>query len=191
MCTFLLERVDLTGKQHQVNPTQQNLDALPYFLHERPSQRCIQHAPLIDYLVWPGLRERFVFNPHCYCSEKFSTLFWPCFRFIWEYEFRDAYICNRQTGLYQFSAPFLERTRELQYFRMSPKFLAEFPELKADIPVAPQPDANSLGSEAGGENFDIVTSQGLDSLPSGFLGEDRFPQMDWSGSQANTRVGEV
>lgn len=119
-------------------------------------------------------------------------MFWPCFRFTWEYEFRDAYICNRQTGLYQFSAPFLERTRELQYFRMAPKFFAEFPELKADIQVAPpQPDPNSLDFDRGLEGLGLVTCQGMDPLPSGFLEGDGFPQMDWSGNQANMTVGEV
>jgi len=119
-------------------------------------------------------------------------MFWPCFRFTWEYEFRDAYICNRQTGLYQFSAPFVECARELQYFRMSAKFFAEFPELKADIQVAdPQPEPSSVDFNRDLDGFSMAAPQGMDSLPTGFLEGDGFPQMDWSGNQANMRVGEV
>jgi hypothetical protein len=98
-------------------------------------------------------------------------MFWPCFRFTWEYEFRDAYVCNHQTGHYQFSAPFLERTRELHYFRMSPKFFIEFPELKADIQqTPPQPDIGSTDFEEGGNgDFNMESSQGMESLPNPFI----------------------
>lgn len=158
---------------------------------KRPSQRCIQHPPLIDYLVWPGLRERFIFNPLSYCSEKFPKMFWPHFRFTWEYDFGEAYVCDRQTGVYQFSDPFLERTRELQNYRMSATFLAEFPELEADIQAAlPPPDFITIDYEEAGNGRDIGTSHGFDSLCDPFLEAKGFSQNDWSRIQANMRVGK-
>ena len=75
---------------------------------------------------------------------------------------------------------------------MAPKFFAEFPELKADIQVAlSQPDPNTLDFDRGLEGFGLAASQDMESLPSGFLEVDGFPQMDWSGTQVNMRVGEV
>jgi len=95
-------------------------------------------------------------------------------------------------AFYQFSAPFVECARELQYFRMSAKFFAEFPELKADIQVAdPQPEPSSVDFNRDLDGFSMAAPQGMDSLPTGFLEGDGFPQMDWSGNQANMRVGEV
>lgn len=72
---------------------------------------------------------------------------------------------------------------------MAPKFFAEFPELKADIQVAPE--NNSIDFERDLDGFAMAAPQGMDSLPTEFLEGDGFPQMDWSGNQANMRVGEV
>jgi hypothetical protein len=173
----------LMAGQYQVNPTEQNLEALPLFLRARPSQTSIQHAPLIDYLVWPGLRERFVFNPHRYCSEKNWNMFWQCFRFNWEYDFRDAYIRNRQTGLYQFSTPFLERLRDLQCFRMLQSYLDEFPEFQEDIPpLVIKSEPESFGPERARETFHMEEPE---LSPGGLTDEQlSFLQMGW-GTQPN------
>lgn len=75
---------------------------------------------------------------------------------------------------------------------MAPKFLAEFPELKADIQLAPsQPDPNSIDFEGVGNGFGLGTTSGLESLPNGFLEGEGLPQMDWSGNQSNMRAGEA
>jgi len=88
---------------------------------------------VIDYIVWPGLRERFVFSPHSYCNAKFTALFWKCFRFTWNYEFCDLYVRDPVTGHYVFSKSFDECSHDLSNFCMTSEFLDEYPDLRADI----------------------------------------------------------
>ncbi|KAG9245752.1 hypothetical protein BJ878DRAFT_500101 [Calycina marina] len=119
--------------RYKVNSTQQNLEAIPSYLHERPSQRHIPHDSLVDFIVWPGLRERFVFTPHLYCNEKFTALFWKCFRFTWDYELCDVYVRDAETGNYMFSKSFNECSWDIGNFCMTNEFLEEFPELRVDV----------------------------------------------------------
>lgn len=76
---------------------------------------------------------------------------------------------------------------------MSPKFFIEFPELKADIQqTPPQPDIGSTDFEEGGNgDFNMESSQGMESCPNPFIEAEGFGNMDWPGSQPNIRVGEV
>ncbi|KAF5661462.1 hypothetical protein FCIRC_11817 [Fusarium circinatum] len=43
---------------------------LPRWLQARPSQK-LPHAAAIDFVFWPGVRERMVFSEHEYCSDSF------------------------------------------------------------------------------------------------------------------------
>lgn len=79
---------------------------------------------------------------------------------------QSAYTPNYSTGLYQFSPLFVEQTFDLQHWRMTATFLAEFPELKDDILCAvdcAEPD-DSFGFETIGEvyaqNMPMNTSAG-------------------------------
>jgi len=152
-------------------------------------------TPLTKF-IRPGLRERLVFAPHRYCSEKFTSLFWTCFRFTWGHEFRDAYVKNCQTGLYQFSVPFLEHILDLKYFCMTPKFLDEFPELKEDIPsTTSRSESFQLDS---GLNYDfgrIGDEFGMTYFPRGMPATDfyqqdsTFPLVDWSANRNSAVTG--
>jgi hypothetical protein len=62
-------------------------------------------------------------------------MFWTSFRFVWGHDFRDSYIPNYQTGLYQFSTLFAEQTFNLQHWGMTAEFIQEFSELKDDVPT--------------------------------------------------------
>ncbi|KAH8597278.1 hypothetical protein B0O99DRAFT_618434 [Bisporella sp. PMI_857] len=157
--------------RYRVNPTQQNFDALPYYLHERPSQRLIPHEAVIDYVAWPGLRERFIFAPHRYCNEKFTALFWKCFRFAWPYELHEAYTRNPENGQYMLSKMFDEQSRSLHNLRMTSEFLDEFPELRADITMAEDEKVDDRKETAnpfimeGIDEFDMLSVAGLIDPP--------------------------
>ena len=117
-----------------------------------------------------------VFTPHRYCSEKFGVLFWDSFRFKWPYEFRDAYIRNCQTGLYQYSSAFLEQAADLSNWRMSTKFLEEFPELKGEVNTDHFGDFGSV----------VRQQQQVESLQTEYVADDpSFLSMDWSTIQDN------
>lgn len=144
----------------------------------------------------PALRERFILYPHHFCSEKFFSMFWTNFRFVWIHDFRDAYIPNYSTGLYQFSTLFAEQTFNLQHWRMTVEFLDEFSELKDDIPslVWKMPESvecepeDPFGFEQIAEGFGTQHLPDLDleinTLPSNFFEEGTGFPVD-----SNIRVG--
>ncbi|KAM0324867.1 hypothetical protein ACHAQA_007833 [Verticillium albo-atrum] len=128
--------------RYQAEPTPDQYAKLPPWYLSRPSQS-LPHSSAIDFFVWPGVRERFIFSQHQYCSNFFWTVFADNFRLLWPFEFRDCYKRNMQTGLYSVSPDFEERIYEIQAWTMAPDFFQHFPEMYADIPVfqaIPKPD---------------------------------------------------
>jgi len=100
----------------------------------RPSQT-IAHSYAIDYFAWPGLRERFVFYQHNYCSNVFWQLFCKSLRILWPFEFRDCYTRNLETGQYQISSQFDERIGDINAWTMSNEIFKKWPEFYSDIPA--------------------------------------------------------
>jgi len=120
--------------QAHLNPTREQHKKLPSFYVKRPSQDLL-HSYATEYFAWPGLRERFVFSEHRYCSNLFWTLFCSSLRVQWPYEFRDCYTRNVETGLYKISPTFQERLNDIRYWSMGRDFLKQYPELYSDIPT--------------------------------------------------------
>jgi hypothetical protein len=85
-----------------------------------------------------------VFNHEKYCSNTWAANVVSSFRFLWQFEPRDAYYRNRQTNMYQFSQEFLTRADDINCYRMEPSFIIQYPEFTGDIPlhnsVSPQID---------------------------------------------------
>ncbi|KAL4976225.1 hypothetical protein BDW66DRAFT_135431 [Aspergillus desertorum] len=132
----ILRVVSLTLR-YLSDPSESNLTYLPRFMRQRPSQHRIIHKPLIDFVVWPSLRERLIMFPHQHCSEKFWSMFWTCFRFTWPYRLQDAFLQQGQTGLYRFSDAFTKSFHDLQNWCMTDDFFREFPDLEADVNMLP------------------------------------------------------
>ncbi|KAH7014165.1 uncharacterized protein B0I36DRAFT_436248 [Microdochium trichocladiopsis] len=107
---------------------------LPDWYIARPSQT-MAHSAATDYFTWPGVRERFVFHPHRYCSNKFWSTFTKSFRILWPYEFRDCYTRSTQTGRYNISPTFQGRINDLRAFTMGEDMFQIWPELRSDIPA--------------------------------------------------------
>lgn len=112
----------------------------------RPSQG-FSHSYAIDFFAWPGVRERFVFSQHRYCTNIFWHLFCGSLRVLWQYEFRDCYTRNMQTGEYKMSSPFLDRISDINSWAMTNEIFQRWPELYSDIPSFNQIPA-SLSSHA-------------------------------------------
>lgn len=83
----------------------------------------------------PGLRERFIFSQHRYCSNTFWDKFTNNFRISWPFEFRDCYNVNLETGKLSVAAEFKSRIADLGAWTMSHGFFERFPELYGDIPA--------------------------------------------------------
>ncbi|CAG9996368.1 unnamed protein product [Clonostachys byssicola] len=107
---------------------------LPSWYLARPSQK-IAHSYAIDYFSWPGLRERFVFEQHRYCTNRFWKTFSDNLRILWPFEFRDCFSRNVLTGQYSISPAFQERIDDIRSWTMSSDMFNAWPEFLADIPV--------------------------------------------------------
>jgi hypothetical protein len=100
----------------------------------RPSQERIQHPAVIDFLVWPGLRDRLVFEHQKYTSTgKFSAAFVENFHFHWPYSERDIFAYNPVSNRYEVSKIFLAFAYDLKNWTMRPDFFRKFPEMQSDI----------------------------------------------------------
>lgn len=154
-------------------PTTEQGAKLPPWLHQRPSQTMIPHSYAINFFVWPGLRERFVFSQHRYCSNDFWYYFTTNFRITWPYEFRDCYNRNRSTGKFSIGADFKACISDIKSWTMTNDFFGRFPELHGDIPAFRSiPMSLSDKREAEARAMSIV------SLPN-LSGEDTPPIEAW------------
>ncbi|OHE92734.1 hypothetical protein CORC01_11952 [Colletotrichum orchidophilum] len=120
--------------QYHSDPTPERYVKLPTWYLKRPSQ-AMPHSYAIDFFVWPGVRERFVFGQHHYCNNQFWELFSTNFHLLWPFEFRDAYKKSVITGQYQMSPMFEQRISDINAWTMGMDFFNQFPELIADMPA--------------------------------------------------------
>ncbi|KAI5867469.1 hypothetical protein GGS23DRAFT_548528 [Durotheca rogersii] len=112
------------------------LDQLPPWYRPRPTQTMFAHDGIIDFFVWPGMRERLVLSK----ANQLTNDFWECFsrnfRFLWPYPFEDIYALDFSTGRFYFSALFEKQLLELTTWQMERQFFLSFPEFGDDIKVA-------------------------------------------------------
>lgn len=120
--------------QYHRDPTAERRSRIPPWYLQRPSQASKPHAYAINYFVWPGLRERFVYEQHKYCSNLFATMFQTCLQILWPYDFRDCFAQRWDTGQYDLSAAFRETINDITKWTMRPEMFQHFPELRCDIP---------------------------------------------------------
>jgi hypothetical protein len=125
-----------TMLQYRENPTKENLARVPKYLLPRPSQQRIQHPAVIDYLVWPGLRDRLVFEHDKYTrTGEFSAAFVKYAHFDWPYGDNEIYTLNPATGRWEVSKIFLEYVYDYSKWMMKPDFFKQFPEMIHDMNV--------------------------------------------------------
>ena len=125
-----------TMLQYREAPTKENLDRVPKYLLPRPSQQRIQHPAVIDYLVWPGLRDRLVFEHEKYTrTGDFSAAFVKYAHFNWPYSEREIFAVNPNTGQWEVSKLFLDHVYDFKNWTMQPEFFRVFPEMVHDIPA--------------------------------------------------------
>ncbi|KAM0328553.1 hypothetical protein ACHAQA_004960 [Verticillium albo-atrum] len=87
------------------------------------------------YRKRPGVRERFVFSQHRYCTNNFWKLFRSNLTILWQFGFNDCFMQNTTTGRYRLAPLFEERIRDIRSWTMNVDFLSQYPELCDDIPM--------------------------------------------------------
>jgi hypothetical protein len=120
---------------HQIEPQHMPQSLIPKFMVARPSERHMAHQRIVEYFVWPGLREHIIFSPRRYAVNRFMDTFRNSFRFLWPFDLSDAFAKNKMTGLYSFTPRFVEGQGFLRCWTMHADFFRQFPELKRDMPI--------------------------------------------------------
>jgi hypothetical protein len=116
------------------DPTLERRATLPRWYWNRPSQ-ALPHSYGIDFFVWPGLRERFIFSQHQYCTNTFWVFLQSHLKILWQDGFQDTFYHNAHTARYEISPLFEQRIRNINAWTVSTDFFAYFPELNEDIPA--------------------------------------------------------
>ena len=121
--------------QYRENPTRENLQRVPVWFRPRPAQEKIQHPAVVDFLIWPGLRDRLVFEHEKYnTTGDFSAAFVNNFNFYWPYTEREIFSFNEAMNTYEVSKVFLEYAYDFKNWTMRSEFFKKFPEMQHDIP---------------------------------------------------------
>lgn len=119
---------------YRESPTKDNLARVPKYLLPRPSQQRIQHPAVIDYLCWPGLRDRLVFEHEKYTATgEFSAAFVKYAHFDWPYTDDEILLPDVATGEWRVSERFLEKCYDYRAWTMLPGFFELYPEMVHDI----------------------------------------------------------
>ncbi|KAH8809327.1 hypothetical protein F5884DRAFT_401858 [Xylogone sp. PMI_703] len=118
--------------EYEIDPSPFRMVKVPYWYRDRQPQT-LNHSHAIDFVPWQRVWVRFMFSEHNYCSNRFWRLFAKGLHLDWSFEFRDCYMKNTTTGLYQFSSAFDQAIADLTNWKMSAEFLAEYPELEGEV----------------------------------------------------------
>ncbi|KAH7042233.1 hypothetical protein B0J12DRAFT_743302 [Macrophomina phaseolina] len=129
-----IDRLAILSLMHLmiVNHNNDRQAHLPRWLHARPSQK-LPHSIAIDFVFWPGVRERLVFSQHKYCTNAFWRAAFSNTRIAWPFDFRDTYVRNSATGKLYLSPYFRQCIQDMNNWAMTHAFMEQYPELRDDI----------------------------------------------------------
>ncbi|KAH8588486.1 hypothetical protein B0O99DRAFT_746747 [Bisporella sp. PMI_857] len=123
---------------YRADPTPENLTKIPAWFRPRPLQERFQHPLVIDFLIWPGLREFLVFNHKEYTrTGEFSQHFVDNFHFNWPLAEELIYEYDPCSGFLGVSEVFKEYVFDLNNWTMEKGFFDRYQELASEIPCWP------------------------------------------------------
>lgn len=108
------------------------------YLAATEAQKSIKHPSLVDFFVWPQLRDYLINTRTTYTSEVESLSFAMSLRFQWPYELRDVCRRHRDSGLYSYSEAFDKSFYDLSSWTIAPEFYG----VSSISALVLQPDCN-------------------------------------------------
>ncbi|KAJ2975106.1 hypothetical protein NQ176_g5703 [Zarea fungicola] len=111
------------------------MSQLPSYLWPRPSQLSVPHPKIVDTFIWPGFRERMVFQHGQYTSNEFAKLYIQSYKFAWPTSTQAAFTKVPNTPLYTFTDSFITCWDDVRSHRMDYGFLSRYPAFHGDCPV--------------------------------------------------------
>ncbi|KAG2413634.1 hypothetical protein HFD88_002823 [Aspergillus terreus] len=79
---------------------------VPSYMCPTPTQHLIPHEPLMDFFVWPDLRDHLILAGVSYVPESASAQYASDIRLTWPYQIRDTCKYHTMKEKYQFSNEF-------------------------------------------------------------------------------------
>lgn len=119
---------------NQICPDPSLKAQIPPFFNTRPAQKYVQHDPLAEHFPWPGFRERLLFSPLKFATNKFMDSLRTYVDFMWNSDAHDLYVLNE--GCYRYSDMLTQRMMDIRCYAARREFFDCFPELRADIPCS-------------------------------------------------------
>lgn len=148
---------------HQMFPDSEWNQKLPAFFTARPSQRYLHHDPLIEHFPWPSFRERLLFFPSKYATNKFMETLRGNLHFVWGYSPHELYKRDPYSEVYSYSDTFTKHAMDIRCYSVKPVLFDHFPELREDIPYN---DASPF--------HNLLTYTPLDSTETSLATEEYF-----------------
>ncbi|PVH97388.1 hypothetical protein DM02DRAFT_685126 [Periconia macrospinosa] len=127
----------LNRKQQKVHPHLPPERRPPSYMNPTTLQATVEHPRLVDYFVWPSVRDYLIMSSTNYATEKTAAQFAVDIGLRWPFDLRDVCKYEVSKGKYTFSKEFNEAYSNLDtwYFK-SPLTSKLFPALNPIIPTA-------------------------------------------------------
>jgi hypothetical protein len=109
---------------------------LPPFMAATPLENTLEHDPLVEYFPWPGLRNRMLYSPTMFATNKFMDNLRCRIEFVWNESPHTMYAWSPGHDRYIYSDRFHTRIQDLRFYPGTVDFFESFPELKSVIPLA-------------------------------------------------------
>ena len=96
---------------------------------------------MIDFLIWPGLREHLVYQHNHYApNAEFSRRFCEDLRFNWPYADHEIFSFDAIRNRYTFSRRFKQSACDLKNWTMDQRFFETFQELVGNVNMSRDSD---------------------------------------------------
>ncbi|KAB8263153.1 hypothetical protein BDV32DRAFT_146940 [Aspergillus pseudonomiae] len=79
---------------------------IPSFMFPTTMQTLVTHACIVDFFVWPNLRDHLIASETSHTPEAAAAHYATEIQLSWPYQVRDAYRYNEEKGKFQFSIEF-------------------------------------------------------------------------------------
>lgn len=152
--------------------------AIPAFYQQRPLQRMIRHPVLVDFFVWPDLRDHILLSPSLYKPNTFASRFSKNVHFLWLDSIAHLAHHDYFSGSYTYSPAFDQRFQDVGCWTLGSDFFAHYPQLIGVVPIhnaLPQslglslrtPTSNQIGGSVG-QDMDFGDGMDAEGNMSGF-----------------------
>ncbi|KAL3443573.1 hypothetical protein BJX65DRAFT_311731 [Aspergillus insuetus] len=79
---------------------------VPSFMCPTLTQIMVDHPPIVDFFVWPNMRDHLIVSMISYVPEAAAAIYASQIKLKWPFELRDAYKYRAADGIYEFSSEF-------------------------------------------------------------------------------------